>query len=274
MNPMIKAVIVTSFLVAGCNLQLGPNAKHTGTQRHQLMSTTSAAVDVKSRNGDVFVHADSSVKHAIIEVEIKAGGATDGEAKARYDNVKVSAKEVGGVLEVRVSFPQPGFSNDGADFTVTIPEMTGVAVSTSNGDVEVLGANGTISLDSSNGDVTLLDSEGITVIETSNGDVTVRDFTGSLEVDTSNGEIVVVLSEASAEGVNLGTSNSDIQLTVGAKFIGTITGTTSNGRVEITDSSGRATASNSGKGDGSVTLGEGQPSHLSTSNGSIDVIVN
>lgn len=274
MNIIANTIVASSILLAGCNLQLGPNAKHTGTQRISLMSTTSAAVDVKSRNGDVFVHADSLVKHAIIEVEITAGGSTDAQAAARYDNVNVTAKDVGGVLQVRVSFPQPGFSNDGADFTVTIPEMTGVAVSTSNGDVEVLGANGTVILKTSNGAVTVLESTGITVIETSNGVVLVRDYAGPLEVTTSNGEITVVLSDEADEAVYLTSSNADVQLFVGPAFKGTITGSTSNGQVEITDSSGRATKSEQGKNAGSVDLGEGPRSQLKTSNGSIAVIVN
>ena len=263
-----------SLILTACSSIIGSSATHTGYKTIEVETSAATAVDVLSQNGSVIVQTDSTVEHAIVEVDVHAGGATDAEAKTRFDNVNVSAKALGGVLQVRVSFPKPFFGNDGASITVTLPAVEGVSAATTNGDIEVVGANGTIVLKTSNGGVTVLDSKGITVIETSNGVVSVRDYAGPLEVTTSNGEIAVVLSDDADEAVYLTTSNGDVQLSVASAFKGSITGSTSNGQVEITDTSGRAIKSEMGKNAGSIDLGEGPRSKLKTSNGSIAVIVN
>lgn len=273
MNTSRKLLLVGLALIVGCSSVSFPSGSYSNSSSVEVVSTGAMAVDVQSRNGSVVVQTDETATVATVEFDINTSGDTDAHAKARYEDVVVSAKEVDGVLQVRVVFPEPVLGNDGASVIVTLPELTDVGVRTSNGDVEVIGVNGNISLTTSNGAVALLESEGSAVIASSNGEVTARDFAGALEVVTSNAEIVVTLSPVSAEAIFLQTSNSDIQLTVGESFIGEIMGSTSNGRVEVSDSTSRASQIVSGSSRGSVSLGEGKTSRLATSNGSIAIIV-
>lgn len=253
-NLLIVLCVIT---LGGCG-PLDSSARHKGTVSNSIQATNEAVdLDITTKNGNVIVRQDSDSDEITIEIALTTGGATQQEAKTRYDAALKSAKAIlnNGTLSVQLKFPQPRYGNDGADITLVLPQIKEASVQTSNGDVVI---------DSSKGDI---------AIDTSNGDVTISKSTGKIDIDTSNGDVDVDLLDSATGPVTISTSNSSVSLSVGSAFVGSITMSTSNSGVTLVDPGKRAKSSSIDDSDGSIDLGKGPKSTIDTSNGPITVML-
>lgn len=223
-----------------------------------------APLGVRSSNGSIAV-ASGDGDQIVVNATIKA------RTRERADATQIVASlSPEGVYLIEARWPTPRAGNEGCSFDVATPPVSGVVLDTSNGGVTLSGLSGSARLDSSNGAIVVKGFAGEITADTSIGAISIFDATARVAADTSNGPIRVEMASASAGPVRLDTSNGSIDLVVGSGFAGTLTASTSNGSVSILAPG--ASAVQAGKRSGSATFGVGgEPSTLSTSNGSITV---
>jgi len=229
-------------------------------------------------------------------IKVRIGGTTTVEISAdvraktadRLALVKVHAvRSSDGTLSIEAEFPSEHKSGDAVAFEVTIPDVLGVTIDTSNGAIDIAGLKGLATLESSNakivvehhdgpvnastsnGSIELSQITGAIAAETSNAKVKISEAQGKVNADSSNGSISVSLTRDNPGPVKLDTSNASITLDVGSGFKGTLVADTSNGSVTA-KISGTAKVTNS-KNPLKVDFGPGEKSVLDTSNGSITV---
>lgn len=152
-------------------------------------------------------------------------------------------------------------------FEVFAPVNTSCNLRTSDGDIDMEGFIGGQYCKTSDGDVEIYDIEGPVIAHTSDGDITVRKIEGETECHTSDGDIQAfsIMGDAYFK-----TSDGDIYLenVVGQTEVGT-----SDGSIEFYKMSGGVTGGTSdGNIDGEIIDLYG-PLKLSTSDGSIEVII-
>jgi hypothetical protein len=229
-------------------------------------------------------------------IKVRIGGTTTVEISAdvraktteRLAQVKVHAvRGSDGTLSIEAEFPSEHKNGDAVAFEVTIPDVSGVTIATSNGQIDIAGLKGPATLESSNAKIVVEHHDGPVNAETSNGAIELSHITGAIaaetsnarvkisdakskvNADSSNGSISVSLTPDNPGPVKLDTSNASIDLDVGSGFKGTLVADTSNGSVTA-KVSGAAKVTNS-KDHLKVEFGPGEKSVLDTSNGSITV---
>jgi hypothetical protein len=247
--------------------------------------------NVNTANGSVQILVEPDRESVLVEAKVTASAPTVEEAEARLADIDViidhRESDRGAELFLTAEFEGGRRSNEGCSFVITTPGSAGVLIRTSNGSVKVHGSDGEADVDTGNGTVTITDQQGPVRVDTSNGTVTVQRAAGSVDVETSNGRIVItdcqgpctgqtsngsVKFTAAAESndaFSFRTSNGSITVYLPATMKGQIETSTSNGRVSLITENG----SQSGKSRTIRLSDSGAVSHLSTSNGSIQVNV-
>ncbi len=225
-------------------------------------------LDIHTRNGSVAVsRADGD--EILITATLRA------RTRERLEKMKVVAEESeSGVLVIR---PEPAdgrwLNNEGCSLEVSAPAAataSGLKVKTGNGRITVSGVSGRADLDTSNGRITVTEAAGEVIADTSNGRIELTDVPGPVTADTSNGAVIVRLTPDGHGPVLIDTSNGSVTLEVGRDFAGTLRARTSNGRVDIPD---RFERGDRRRNAADLAMGDGPPSIISTSNGSIRVRV-
>ncbi len=234
------------------------DAPFKGDKSAAIAHVAGSSVKVESENGSIKL-----TKAGTAEVTIHA--TVRAKTQERLDAVKITAnREAGGVLHVFAQWPTKRENSEGVSFEIQVPDANGVTLNTSNGSLIIGALAGQAELTTSNGAITISGHEGSAAIKTSNGQITVSDLTGMLTAKTSNGGISVTLPDANQGPANLTTTNGSIKLSVGKEFKGTVSASTSNGRV--------TTPEGAAKGNSATwKAGEGSPSTLQSSNGSITI---
>jgi len=239
-------------------------------------------LDVLTSNGaiEVFKASDDTIE---ITAEIKA------QTQERLDDTLVVADQVGDNLVVRVQWPGGRrLSNEGCGFSIAMPATESITLKSSNGALSVDALEGDADLETSNGRITVTDyighvradtSNGRIILEsvdgsvsadTSNGSVRIVGVTGPVIVDTSNGSVLVELADDNPGPVRVDTGNGSVTLAVGDGFAGEITTGTSHGKIHCNVSGIEAhmVSRNDWR---YIFPGEGDPSTIDTSNGSITI---
>lgn len=286
---LVAALAVVSLTTSsGCIVIAGNSANNWNDDLAR--ETRVATVDhvpgkpltIRSHNGSVTVHKGGTDK-VQITANIRA------RTKERLEKVEVrSERTTDGTLLIEPRFPENRpKGSEGCSFDIVIPDVQSVAVSTSNGSVEVEGLSGRAVLESSNGGMALTSHEGQAQLNTSNGQIKIRGVKGDINADSSNGGISIVgatgkvIAETSnaaiecemapdAPGpVTLETSNGAIVLGVGPAFAGELFADTSNAAISLTNLSAD---SNVTKSRASLKFKTpGGKSVVETSNGAIKI---
>lgn len=266
----LVTAIAGAALLAGCSF--------SSIRAERDLSLTAAHVadaplHVESRNGGIEVIVDPTMTEVAIDAHLQCGGDTVEEAEARVAASRVEvSRDTGRTLHITVVFDGGARSNDGARFTVRLPDVQGVEARTGNGSITVKGSRGELVAVTSNGRVTVDDHDGSVDVRSSNGRLELSNVAGPVEGHTSNGSIGVRLANSVAGPVHLTSSNGSIILAVGPAFCGRVDMSTSNGSVSLEDGAGMAKGSSISKRSGSVSFAEGDDSQLKTSNGSIKLV--
>ncbi len=253
-----------SLPALGCGLLDPPvEGRRTSTIAHVAGSSLS----VESSNGAISVETDSSAKEVTVVAKVRA------RTQERLDATRVLAERAeDGPLKIYVQWPDDRREgNEGCSFEITLPDVRGVTLRSSNGALSLKGAAGTAELRTSNGRITIREHDGDARLKSSNGAIVGEAVSGSAVAETSNGKITFALTSASAGPVELESSNGAIELTVGHAFAGELTIKTSNGSLALPDS-GAVKILDRQKRSATLAFGEGgKPSKIRTSNGSVTV---
>jgi hypothetical protein len=175
--------------------------KHVNDDAIHMAVAGPTAVDIESFGGHVEVIADPGVDHAVIEFTrrgLHGHGRTaysaDSLAEIDY-SADVIPGDLGPILRIRTwtTHAEPYFQR--ADVRVTLPEVDGVHVRTTNGHVEMRDVRGTIDVVSDDGPVRLMTTRAITrpvTIINNGGDIDLRvrgESTGELDFQAVRGVV-------------------------------------------------------------------------------------
>ncbi len=230
------------------------------------------ALEVKTDNGDVWIHTEPGRTEIGVKARITGAGKTPEEAEERARNAKVqfAIDSASGVAHLTVAFEGDRRSSEGCAFDLLVPGLDRIRVDTGNGGVEIDGARGEVVVDTSNGHVSLSNVFGSAHLETSNGAIELTDVSGSVIARSSNGAVTTRGSAMDLKDFEIETSNGDIELALGANYDGEIDAETSNGGIECRREGAAVTKQRHG-GHCSIRLGDGARSRVHTSNGSITI---
>lgn len=279
----LAGIASIALLLAGCG-GWSP-ARFTRTDTLTTNHVNASALDIEVANGSVSV-GPASGDVVTIEAVIKA------LTQERLDGTHVVvSRQPDQTLNIRVDWPESGRkSNEGCSLTIGMPDAGAIALTSSNGRLEVGGVGSDVRLKTSNGRITVHGISGSVTARSSNGAIEVRDVPGTVAVETSNGAlqltgiggpidgstsngaIEVRLADGNAGPVDASTSNGGIRIDLGSAFVGELSLTTSNGKVRVEGASG-AEVVELGKNGARLRFGDelGNRSRARTSNGSITV---
>ncbi len=284
----LATALTAALCMSGCAELAGYRSK--GQQTITAAHAPASALDVATENGSVAVTADGAAEAVTIIASITAMGDTQQEADERLAGVEVVAERLAdGVLSIRSVFPGGRRPSDSCALDITLPNVHGITVRTSNGGVTLTGLGGDADVHTSNGSVRLHDQGGSARIRTSNGRIEVIDAAGSIDAHSSNGSIEIAGLAASATvetsngrvtcradrgatgPIQIKTSNGSVSLTIPAAMGGVIAASTSNGSVNV---QGPSTAVEGSKSRRTIRLsGAGPKSTIETSNGGVSVTI-
>jgi hypothetical protein len=264
--------------LAGCAQQ----ARFTSTRDLQAPHIASSAIEARTDNGSITLSAGSG---DAVEIDAEIRAMTQERADA---TVIATERQADGTLLISIVWPDgKRLSDEACSLTILAPEVVGVRLFTSNGEIDARGTAGEAILRTSNGEVVLTDHQGsasadtsngrITLIRvggavdarSSNGDVRIESAPGAVHAETSNGSVDIALSGPGP--VQVRTSNGPIRLDVGPAFAGQIDIRTSNGSIR-TGSAVGAKVEKTGRRSARLSWGAGGTENtLTTSNGSVNV---
>lgn len=276
-------LLIATLALPGC--VIGGDHDESSLARHNVSITQPSAnkgkLTARSRNGSLVVHKAT-------DGQLRVDATIKSKSEGRAKDATVQVDSIGGGVEVAIVWPDKQWhEGDGASIEVWIPDASGLALSTSNGDIDAAGFSGQAVVTTSNSTIRIHDHAGELVAKTSNGDIiagritgsaaattsnsdiTLRDVGGPVTAVSSNGDVTVSLVSGAAGPVKATTSNADITLIVSPAFAGSVRASTSNGNVECLAS--RASRSGSSSSSATFQFGAGSASVLETSNGNITV---
>ncbi len=262
---LVSVLALTTISATGC-AECG-YALELDAERHETSANVrvphepSKPLELRTHNGSIEIKK-SGGSEVVVEARLYS------KSKERLDEARVHAERVDGTLKIFTTWPggKPK-SDEGATFTVSLPDASRLHLDSSNGKIVSDLPCDSASVDTSNGKIELSGVRGKIHADTSNGAVVLREVSEAT-VDTSNGSVTIDLADDAKGPVSADTSNGQITLTVGAAFAGRVHASTSNGT--INNNTGRGTQTGK-KAKGTITFGDGPECTLESSNGSITV---
>ncbi|MBX3362192.1 MAG: DUF4097 family beta strand repeat protein [Phycisphaeraceae bacterium] len=248
-------------LGAGCN-PLSPLVERRAT--FELAPAGEAPLEARTVNGAIKVSEGTDQKivvHAVIRAR----------TQERADATTVIAtSDSNGSFVISPQWPGERMTNEGCSLEIVTPDVSSIALVTSNGAITLGGLSGSARLSTSNGAIKVDGFTGAVDASTSNGSVTIVGATHGVSARSSNGNLKVTMADTSPGPVVLSTSNGSIELSVGSAFTGSLSATTSNGTVGISAPNAKDIVTSRAKGSARFGDGDGT-SVLKSSNGSISV---
>lgn len=234
------------------------------TRTSSIAHVQDSAIEIETGNGAITIEAAPDAKDVTVSAKVRA------ESKERLAATKVLAERTADQsLKIYVVWPDnTRKGSEGVSFEIKVPNAKGVKARSSNGALKVSGLAGKADLATSNGTVTVIKQAGPIKARSSNGAMKCEDAPAGVEVDTSNGAISVSLTSENKGPVSLSTSNGAVSLSVGRSFGGELRLKTSNGSLKIPDD---VKVINKSRTKADLDFGSGEPSTVSTSNGSVTV---
>lgn len=274
--PLAATACVT--INSGCSVMW------SGSQSDKVERTAKIAdgkrLVVESRNGRITAIHDASATEMTITAQIRCGAPTQEEADARVKEAAlVATKDPDGTVHVKVTFPalKSGAATAGSDsasIEVKAADLSGIELSSSNGQLQSTGFACPLKARTSNGAIKVDGNAGPVTLETSNGAIDATGIGTPADIQTSNGGVEVEIAAGQAGNVGIQTSNGRVKLTMPANWDGRVEAHTSNGKVSF-EGAKNAKSSSVTRGDGTMELGSGAKAtaKVSSSNGGITVKV-
>ena len=118
------------------------------------------------------------------------------------------------------------------NYYVQVPNETNLTVETTNGDVRVHGVRGQVEANTTNGGISAGDVQGGVKLVTTNGEIELTGIAGDATAHTTNGSVVAEVRSVSPRGgIELETTNGNVQTYFPSDLKATVEATTTNGRV-------------------------------------------
>lgn len=215
-------VVVLLFItvLSGC---LGPQTTASFKRTYSVEAGT--VMTVLNINGRVVVSEwNESVVNVSAE-KVSFGG------QEELNRAEVRVTEGANALAIETRYTGSSLNPPTVSYTIHVPaNVTVTTVSSTNGQVQVMGVSGNVSVTTTNGEVILQNIQGYVSASTSNGHLLVRNVTGILGLETSNGAVEADVNGFS-DGTHITTSNGAVTLWINASINGTFDFSTSNGGI-------------------------------------------
>jgi DUF4097 and DUF4098 domain-containing protein YvlB len=187
-----------SVLFTGCEVDLdldgmGPSDRYKEDFRYEYAFKPGSRLEVETRNGSVNVTTWDQDK---IEITgSKYAGKEEVFKALKIDVVNSeSSVRIKTVASDGVNSNLKG--NWGARYVIRVPKgWVAENLKSTNGAINIEGANGAARVDTSNGKVGVRAHRGDLNVGTSNGSIDLRDIVGKMRLDTSNGSISITQAE-------------------------------------------------------------------------------
>jgi DUF4097 and DUF4098 domain-containing protein YvlB len=197
--------------------------------------------------GDAHIHV-STVEGNSIEARVTTENVKIG------DGVRIYDRQNGDDIELEVRFPirwfQINFGRKRVDVELRVPPRTNLDLNTGDGNVDLRGVGGEVTLHTGDGRVVIAEVAGTVRATTGDGPVRIRDARGDLTIKTGDGGV-------EAEGVDgaLRVETGDGRVRLGGRF-DVLDVKTGDGGVEVSALAGSKLAADWSvrTGDGDVTL--------------------
>ena len=265
--------------VAGCCFSFGSSQYKFSAQKSSRTTHVGVvqSIVVSTGTGNVTISEDDTVEALTVDARIRATGIDQAEADSRLKEAKVSVELIAdGVLKIEPVFAKPDHGNEGADLTIRVPSLKGLAlrVKTGTGDIKVTAASGTINFESGVGGITVLDSSGAATVESGVGDIRVENHNGAVDVEAGVGDVMVSLADGANSTVQVEAGVGDVALTVASGFSGTLELDAGLSELTIKDLGKQITRRATSSDGGSIDInGGGATSKLESGIGSIAITV-
>ena len=244
---MRRSPLLLLVLLAGC----------TSTNVHerieeQVVSTPPAAVRVDVQEGSVSLTVTRDLKATVRAVwSTRDSDRTAADIRLMQSSLGIDTES--GTLEIKPVAPD-GVS---VSLMITVPDTSGVIISTVNGSVDVNGASGSALLLVGTGSIRCVDQDGTVSAKTDLGSIQVYNATDAVEVITREGNIAIdgatayVRAKTNRGNITLTTrpgasppllcqsDRGSVTATVGPAFVGEITLGAPGGRTSVEDPDGR-----------------------------------
>jgi hypothetical protein len=188
-----------------CSDNWSSNDRESYRELREMNVAAGGVLDVDSgRNGGISVKGDNR-SDILIRACVQAWGATQGDAKAAADSVKISTGS-----SIRADGADE--SNYSVSYQIFVPRNTDVRLKAHNGGISISSVDGNLQFETQNGGVNLDNVGGDVKGSTTNGGVNVNlignSWRGSgLEVQTSNGGVHISMPATFAANIETGTVN-------------------------------------------------------------------
>jgi len=193
------------------------------------------------------------------------------DAKKLAERTTIKLEPWGDKLTAKIDKPTFLFNQSvSVSLEVTVPNNTGLELTTHNGRVEITNITGQLNATTHNGKVTAEQVSGTIELHTHNGSVICREVSGDTQLKSHNGNIKVYYSQAAPSvcDISLITYNGGIELTTPSNFSGEVEASTHNGSINTDLPITVKGKVSRRKLTGTIGTGQGKL-HLETHNGSI-----
>jgi len=277
-NGLLKKVSLGSLLcllivAAGCCFNIGScamRAKYERTVQLSAPLSPGSSFTAQTHNGSITI-AGADVTDCNLTATITARAITEEDAKKLAERTTIKLEPWGDKLTAKIDKPTFLFNQSvSVSLEVTVPNNTGLELTTHNGRVEITNITGQLNATTHNGKVTAEQVSGTIELHTHNGSVICREVSGDTQLKSHNGNIKVYYSQAAPSvcDISLITYNGGIELTTPSNFSGEVEASTHNGSINTDLPITVKGKVSRRKLTGTIGTGQGKL-HLETHNGSI-----
>ena len=248
-------IIAALAALGGCNLHIGSGIEARESWTRTYTVKQGATLTVRESNGTIRVGIGAGDKIEVIATRISRGS-TEEAAKADLKTYSIGETSTPEMVELDSSaggLQSVMHSSRRVDYDIKVPAGLNVNLKTANGQIDVQGVTGTLTIDAVNGEIEATNLGGAADVTAINGSVRLSFATlndGGVRCKTTNGQIVVTLPAEAKATIAASVLHGQIQA--------------ENLTLDKTEDSGRRL---------NATVGGGGPSiRLETTNGEVRVV--
>jgi hypothetical protein len=268
-------VFLSCFVVAamGCNTNgCEPKEKYERVVKLTNAMQPGGLFEAQTHNGHINV-TGADVAECNLTATITARADTVEDAQKLAEAVDIKLINSGSRLTAKIEKPE--LSPDervSVDLDVTVPNKTGVDLTSHNGPLNIENLIGQVGGTTHNGTVTCKKVTGNTQIQTHNGSIVCEEISGYIKLQTHNGNATASYSAAAPPvcSASLITHNGSVSLTTPPNLSAKVEASTHNGSIDT--ALPMTVTGNINKRNLTGTIGKGEGSlYLETHNGSINI---
>jgi hypothetical protein len=256
------------FCTGGCI----PKAKYERTVSLSAPLPAGGLFEAQTHNGYINI-TGTNVAECNLTATITARAYTEESSQKLAEEVEITLVPSGNKLTAKIEKPELTWGKSiCVSLDVTIPNKTGVDLTSHNGTITIKNLTGQLNGTTHNGEVITEKTSGTAELKTHNGEIVCKEISGDIKLQTHNGDAEAIYSKTSLPVCNISivTHNGSVNLTAPPNLSAKVEVSTHNGSID-TDLpitvTGEVTKT---KLTGTIGTGEGKL-YLETHNGSINI---